>query len=106
MQGQRGVIVGLICIFWLPWAAATQVHQTLDVTLQPDTAGIEVRATVMLPDDHPSSLTFALHPALQPQLQDSKAQLVELPQGSDSGPSARVVKSWILLATCRTLDVL
>ena len=71
-----------------PGRLAAPVHHSLDVTLQPDTAGIEVRATVTLPDDHPSSLTFALHPALQPQLQDSKAQLVELPQGSDSGPSA------------------
>ena len=88
MQRQRGFIIGLVCLFWLPRAAAAPVHHALDVTLQPDTAGIEVRVTVTLPDDHPSSLTFALHPALQPQLQDSKAQLVELPQGSDSGPSA------------------
>ena len=88
MQQQRGFIVGLICAFWLPWAAAAQVHHILDVTLQPDTAGIDVRATVILPDSHPPSLTFALHPALEPQLQGDKSRLVELPQRTDSSPPA------------------
>jgi hypothetical protein len=88
MQQQRGFIVGLICIFWLPWTAAAPVHHVLDVTLQPDTAGIEVRATVILPDSHPPSLTFALHPALEPQLQGDNARLVELPQRNDSSPPA------------------
>ena len=58
------------------------------MTLQPDTAGIEVRDTVTLPDGHPSSLTFALHPALKPQLQSDNARLVELPQRTDSSAPA------------------
>ena len=86
MQRQRGVIVGLILLLWLPWAAATQVHHVLDASLQPDTAGIEVRATITLPDDHPTSLTFALHPALEPELQGDSARLVELPRRTDSSP--------------------
>ena len=88
MQKQQGFIVGLICILWLPWVAAAQVHHALDVSLQPDTAGIEVRDTVTLPVGHPSSLTFSLHPALKPQLQGNNAQLVELPQRTDSSTPA------------------
>ena len=88
MQPQRGGIVGLICLFWLPWAATAQVHHDLNVTLQPDVAGIEVHATITLPDTHPSSLIFALHPALEPQLQGDKAQLIELPQQTDNSQPA------------------
>ncbi|MGB5180345.1 MAG: M20/M25/M40 family metallo-hydrolase [Gammaproteobacteria bacterium] len=88
MQKQRGFIVGLICILWLPFATAdpsvTQVHHALEVTLQPDMAAIEVRDTITLPQGHPSSLIFSLHPALQPQLQGANARLVELPQRADS----------------------
>ena len=88
MQRQQGFIAGLACILWLPWAATAQVHHALDVTLQPDTAGIEVHVTVTLPDDHPPSLTFALHPALEPRLQGDQARLVELPQQTGSSPPA------------------
>ena len=84
MQPRQGFIVGLILMLWLPRADAAQVHHALDVTLNPDTAGIEVRATVTLPDGHPPSLTFALHPALEPELQNSNARLVELPHSTDS----------------------
>jgi hypothetical protein len=88
MPPQRRFIVGLICILWLPWMAVAQVHHDLMVTLQPDTAGIEVRATITLQDTHPSSLTFALHPALEPQLQGDRARLIKLPQQIDPGPPA------------------
>jgi len=26
MQTQQGFIAGLICVLWLPWATAAQVH--------------------------------------------------------------------------------
>jgi len=84
MQTHQGFVVGLVCLLWLPWLAAAQVHHDLDVSLQTATAGIEVRDTVTLADGHPASLTFALHPALVPQLQGGNARLVELPQESDS----------------------
>ena len=88
MRTQRGVIVGLICMLWLPWVATAQVHHSLDVTLQPDTAGIEVRDTVTLPEGHPSSLTFTLHPALKPTLLSDNARLVELAPRAGSSPPA------------------
>ncbi len=92
MQKQRGFIVGLIGILWLPWAIAApttaQIHHAIEVTLRPDTAGIEVTDTITLPQGHPSSLTFALHPALQPQLQGNNARLVELAQRTTGGPPA------------------
>jgi len=90
MQQQRSFIIGLIGLLWLPWAGAADIHHTLDVMLQPATAGIEVRDTITLPETQPSSLTFALHPALQPQLLSGNAQLVELPAVEpSSGLSAR-----------------
>ena len=75
---------GLICLLWIPWTATAQVHHELDVTLKPDTAAIEVRDIITLPEGHPSSLTFALHPALQLQLQDEEAKLTELPARDSS----------------------
>ena len=84
MPRPQGVIVGLICLFWLSWATATPIHHALDVTLQLDTASLEVQDTITLPADHSSSLTFALHPALQPQLQGNNARLVELPQPAEN----------------------
>ena len=87
MQHRQGFIVGLILMLWLPRADAAQVHHALDVTLQPDTAGIEVRDTITLPDSHPPSLTFALHPALQPEMLGDSARLVELAQRTDNSPS-------------------
>jgi len=88
MRTQRGFIVGLICMLWPTWAATAPLHHSLDVTLQPDTAGIEVRDTVTLPEGHPSSLTFTLHPALEPKLPGDNSRLVELPQRTDSSPPA------------------
>jgi aminopeptidase N len=88
MQKQRGFIVWLLCLLWLPPVATAQLHHSLDVLLQPDTAGIEVRDTVTLPEGHPSSLTFALHPALQPELLGDSARLVELAQRTDNSPPA------------------
>jgi hypothetical protein len=88
MQPQLSFIIGLICILCLPRVATAQVHHTLDVTLRPDTAAIEVRDTVTLPDGHPSSLIFALHPDLEPQLQGNNAQLVELPQRTHNSSPA------------------
>ena len=88
MQKQRGFIVWLLCLFWLPLVATAQIHHSLDVSLQPDTAGIKVRDSVTLPEGHPSSLTFALHPALQPELLSDSARLVELAQRTDNSPSA------------------
>ena len=85
---QRAFIAGLICILWLPLVAAAQVHHSLVVTLQPDTAGIEVRDTVTLPEGHPSSLTFALHPALKLKLPGDNARLVELAPRTDNSPPA------------------
>jgi len=75
---------GLVCLLWIPWVATAQVHHKLDVTLKPDTAAIEVRDTITLPEGHSSSLTFALHPALQLQLQDEEAKLTELPATDSS----------------------
>jgi hypothetical protein len=75
---------GLICLLWIPGTATAQVHHELDVTLKPDTAAIEVRDIITLPEGHPSSLTFALHPALQLQLQDKEAKLTELPARDSS----------------------
>ncbi len=75
---------GLVWLLWIPWAATAQVHHELDVTLKPDTASVEVRDTITLPEGHASSLTFALHPALQPQLQDEAAKLTELPASDSS----------------------
>ncbi len=88
MQKQRGFIVWLLCLLWLPLVAMAQIHHSLDVSLQPDTAGIKVRDSVTLPEGHPSSLTFALHPALQPELLSDSARLVELAQRTDNSPSA------------------
>ena len=88
MQKQRGFIVWLLCLLWLPLVATAQIHHSLDVSLQPDTAGIEVRDSVTLPEGHPSSLTFALHPALQPELLSGSARLVELAPRTDNSPSA------------------
>ena len=88
MQKQRGFIVWLLCLLWLPLAATAQIHHSLDVSLQPDTAGIKVRDSVTLPEGHPSSLIFALHPALQPELLGDSARLVELAQRTDNSPSA------------------
>jgi aminopeptidase N len=92
MPKPQGVIVGLISLLWLSWASAaatvTQIHHALDVNLQPDTAGIEVRDTITLPAGHSSSLTFALHPALQPQLQENNARLVELSKAAEGRPPA------------------
>ena len=85
---QRVFIAGLIGILWLPLVAAAQVHHSLVVTLQPDTAGIEVRDTVTLPEGHPSSLTFALHPALKLKLPGDNARLVELAPRTDNSPPA------------------
>ncbi|MEN8206799.1 MAG: M20/M25/M40 family metallo-hydrolase [Pseudomonadota bacterium] len=84
MQKQQGFIIGLICLLCLPRVATAQIHHSLDVTLQPDTAGIEVRDTVTLPEGHPSSLTFSLHPALTPTLPGDSTRLVELAQQTDS----------------------
>ena len=83
MQQQRGFIVGLIGLLWTTWAAAAPVHHSLEVTLQPGTAGIEVRDSVSLPPGHPPSLTFSLHPALTPTLPDGNARLVELAPQTD-----------------------
>jgi aminopeptidase N len=88
MQKQRGFIVWLLCLLWLPLVATAQIHHSLDVSLQPDTAGIKVHDSVTLPEGHPSSLTFALHPALQPELLSDSARLVELAQRTDNSPSA------------------
>jgi aminopeptidase N len=88
MQPQRGVIVGLICLFLLPCVVTAQVHYSIEATLEPNSAGIEVHATVTLPDDRPSALTFALHPALQPQLQGDNGQLLELPRERVIHPQA------------------
>jgi hypothetical protein len=88
MQKQRGFIVWLLCLLWLPLVATAQIHHSLDVSLQPDTAGIKVRDSVTLPEGHPSSLIFALHPALQPELLGDSARLVELAQRTDNSPSA------------------
>ena len=88
MQKQRGFIVWLLCLLWLPLVATAQIHHSLDVSLQPDTAGIKVRDSVTLPEGHPSSLTFALHPALQPELLGDSARLVELAPRTDNSPSA------------------
>jgi len=105
MPKQQTVIVGLICLLWLPWASATpiatQLHHALDVTLLPDTAGIEVTDTITLPQGHPSSLTFALHPALQPQLQGNNARLVELPQRTTGRPPAANPSSGLTLSRYR-----
>ena len=84
MRMQRGFIVGLICMLCPTWAATAPLHHSLEVTLQPDTAGIEVRDTVTLPVGHPSSLTFTLHPALKPTLPGDNAQLIELASQTDS----------------------
>ncbi len=80
MPKQQILIVGLVCLLWLPWVTADPIHHALDVTLHPDTAGIEVRDTITLPEGYAHSVTFDLHPALQPQLQGNNARLVELPQ--------------------------
>ena len=84
MQKQQGFMVGLVCIFWMSWTAAAPVHHSLEVTLQTSTAGIEVRDTVTLPQDRPSSVSFSLHPALVPTLQDDRGRLVELARQADS----------------------
>ncbi|MDH3888713.1 MAG: peptidase M28, partial [Gammaproteobacteria bacterium] len=90
MQKQHSFTLWILCLLWLPLVATAQVHHSLDVSLQPDTAGIEVRDSVTLPEGHPSSLTFALHPALKPALQSGNARLVELAQRTDNSPSAGI----------------
>jgi len=90
MHKQQGFILWLLCLLWLPLVATAQVHHSLDVSLQPDTAGIEVRDTVTLPQGHPSSLIFALHPALKPALLGDNARLVKLAQRTDDSPSAGI----------------
>jgi Peptidase family M1 domain len=88
MRTLRHFIIGLICLLPLPRAMAAEVHHDLNVVVLPDTAAIEVRDTIILPQGHPSSLTFALHPALQPQLKDKAARLTELEEykGSHLSP--------------------
>ena len=88
MPRSQGVIVGLICLVWLSSATAAPIRHALDVTLQPDAASLEVLDTITLPAGHRSSLTFALHPALQPQIKGNNARLVELPQQTASRPPA------------------
>ena len=88
MKERRRFIVGLIGILWTSWAAAAPVHHALEVTLQPGTAGIEVRDTVTLPQGHPPSLTFSLHPALTPTLQGNNVRLIEPAQQADSKQQA------------------
>jgi len=90
MHKQQGFILWLLCLLWLPLVVTAQVHHSLDVSLQPDTAGIEVRDTVTLPQGHPSSLTFALHPALKPELLGDNARLVELAQRTGDSASAGI----------------
>ena len=95
MSKLRYFILKLICLLWIPWAATAQVHHALDVTLRPDTATIEVRDTITLPEGHPSSLTFTLHSALQPQLQGEQAKLTELPaqNGNHLSPMNQAIGS-------------
>ena len=83
MHAIQACIIGLSCLLWLPWTATAQVHHNLDVILQPDSAGIEVRDTITLPDSYTSSLIFALHPALQPQLENSDATLTVVSPAAD-----------------------
>ncbi|MGB5602119.1 MAG: M20/M25/M40 family metallo-hydrolase [Gammaproteobacteria bacterium] len=77
MHLNRRILFGLVLSVWL-WSAHAGLHHDLEVTLDLDNASIEVRDTLKLPPDHPSSLTFSLHPGLQVQLLNDNAKLTEL----------------------------
>ena len=87
MPTRRNVVVGLVLSLWLPWAARAGLHHDLDVSLDPDGAGIEVRDTLTLPQGHASSLTFSLHPALHIEQSDDNASLTELTPRSAREPA-------------------
>ena len=83
---QRSFLIGLVFSAWLPWVALAGLHHDLDVSLNPDTGNIEVRDTVTLPQGHPPSLTFSLHPALQIRLLGDEAKLSEVTPNRFSHP--------------------
>ncbi|MFQ5644418.1 MAG: M20/M25/M40 family metallo-hydrolase [Thiogranum sp.] len=86
MRAVPGHVVRLICLLWVPWAAAAPLHHDLDVVLHPDSHSIEIQDTITLPDDTTTSITFALHPALVPELSGTGATMSGLP----AGPGGRV----------------
>jgi Peptidase family M1 domain len=83
-RSARGVTVGLILSLWLPLTAQAgqHLHHDLDVSLDPDSAGIAVRDTLTLPQGHAASLTFGLHPGLHIESVDDNAKLTELDSAS------------------------
>jgi Peptidase family M1 domain len=89
MLAARCLIVGLVLSLWLPLAARAGqlLHHDLDVSLDPDSAGIEVRDTLTLPQGHATSLTFSLHPALDIETVGGNAKLTELHTGADREPA-------------------
>ena len=88
MQALPVYVVRLICLVWVPWAAAAPLHHDLNVELYPDTHSIVVRDTITLPDDDSDSLVFALHPELSPELTGTGATLTGLPARTGKHPPA------------------
>jgi hypothetical protein len=78
MYLKRRIIIGLVLLVCLPWSAHAGLHHDLVVFLDLDNATIEVRDTLKLPPDRPSSLIFSLHPGLEVQLLNDNAKLTEL----------------------------
>ena len=73
-------IISLFLLLWLPWVALAVPHHEMEVRLDLENAAIDVHDTIKLSQDHSSSLTFRLHPALQVKLVSDKAKLTEISQ--------------------------
>ena len=78
------LIIALFLPLWLPWIALGIPHHDIEVRLDLESAAIDVRDTIKLSQNHASSLTFRLHPALQVKLVSDKAKLTEIGRRSNA----------------------
>ena len=83
MHIKPNLIIGLFLSLWLPWFALAVPHHDIEVRLDLEKAAIDVRDTIKLSEDHASSLTFRLHPALQVKLVSDNAELTDISQRSN-----------------------
>jgi hypothetical protein len=91
MQVLPGYAAWLVCLLWIPCAAAAPVHHDINVALHPDTHSIEIRDTITLPDSATDTLIFALHPELLPELPSPGAHLTSLPALNSSADDPGIV---------------
>ncbi len=73
-------------LLWLPALAAAALHHDLVVSVDPDQHRIEVQDTISAGGAAIGRVQFALHPALEVEVTDAGARLVELsPAARDPG---------------------